>query len=189
MTDTSQTPPHPRKSEPPQDTSSYPCQVTFYEFASDPDAMSIGDLAEAHLKLGRRVLILAGSEARCRHLSKRLWTYRADSFLPHGLPDQNARLHPVLLDWTLGRNLNQADTMIVLCGLLPVRPEIRYVDYLFDGNTPDEASNGNSREGLDVRQARQRWYECVERLNITPRYFSLRGRTPGSVEGSWSRSS
>jgi DNA polymerase III subunit chi len=189
MTDTSQTAPLPRKSEPTQDTGSSACIVTFYEFDAEPDAMSIGDLAEAHVKQGRRVLIIAGSQARCKRLSRRLWTYRADSFLPHGLPDENARLQPVLLDWQLDRNLNKADTVIMLCGLIPSIPGVRYVDYLFDGNTTDQAATGIAREGLDVRQARQRWYQYVETLKITPRYFSLLGRAPGSVEGSWSRSS
>jgi DNA polymerase-3 subunit chi len=189
MSDTSQTAPLSRKPEPTQDTGSSACIVTFYEFGAEPDAMSIGDLAEAHMNQGRRVLIVAGSQARCKRLSRRLWTYRVDTFLPHGLPDGNAHLQPILLDWKLDRNLNKADTVIMLCGLIPSIPGVRFVDYLFDGNTSDQTTTGNAREGLDIRQARQRWYEYVETLKITPRYFSLLGRATGSVEGSWSRCS
>lgn len=187
-----------RKLEPvPSAGTTRPTTVTFYEFAAEPDAQSIGDLAEAHLAVGRRVLIIGGSEERCRLLSKRLWAYRVDSFLPHGLPsneghgsapDQNAARQPVLIDWDATRNLNGADTAITLCGRLPIHPTLKRIDYLFDGQTQDRTASGLARESEAVRQARQTWRDCLK-TGHEIRYFSQLGRAPGSSAGAWSRSS
>lgn len=186
MTSSSQTVTDPRKPEPAQDTGTT-AVVTFYEFAGEPDAQSIGDLAEAHVKLGRKVLILTGSEDYSRHLSKRLWSYRADAFLPHGLPDDNARRQPVLIDWVPRRYLNKADTIITLSGSIPLEPHVRNIDYLFDGKTVTPTKSGRTRDGTDLLLARQRWFDLI--INgYKPRYFSLLGRAPGSISGSWSRS-
>ncbi len=49
---------------------------------------------------GRRVYIHAGSDAEVHHLDRLLWTFREQSFIPHGrLGDADLELTPVLLGW------------------------------------------------------------------------------------------
>lgn len=189
MNATSQNLPATGKQEPGQDTETARLIISFYAFAGEPDAVSIGDLAEAHLRSGQRVLILAGNRERCELLSERLWGYRVDAFLPHGIAaDENARRQPVLLDWQPQRNLNGAGVVIAIGGPLPQGPGIHYVDYLFDGKSTDPTTTGTARESTWTREARQAWYECRVR-GVRPRYFSMLGEGPGSAVGSWSRSS
>ena len=76
-------------------------QVDFYSL--EPD--SPGDrfllacrLVERILASGQRALIHCPDPQEARHLDRLLWTYREDSFLPHGLVGQvDQTLTPVLI--------------------------------------------------------------------------------------------
>ena len=77
-------------------------RIDFYTL--DPD--SPGDrylltcrLVERVREEGLRVLIHCPDQERARHLDRLLWTYRQDSFIPHGLVGQtDPVLTPVLID-------------------------------------------------------------------------------------------
>ncbi len=68
----------------------------------------------------RRVYIHAGSDAEVHHLDRLLWTFREQSFIPHGrLGDADPELTPVLLGWQ--REPQHEDD--VLINLAPEVPE------------------------------------------------------------------
>lgn len=49
---------------------------------------------------GHRVYVHTASEQEARHLSRLLWTFRQNSFIPHGLPGEvDGQLTPVLIGW------------------------------------------------------------------------------------------
>jgi DNA polymerase-3 subunit chi len=97
--------------------------------------------------------VQASSEERVEALDTLLWTYRDDSFLPHGtVRDGRASEHPIYL--TAGDdNPNAAQIRFLVDGatLADASPYVR-VAYIFDGR--DEAA---------VRSARAAWQEAKTR--------------------------
>ena len=89
---------------------------------------------------------------RIEHLDGWLWSYRPDSFLPHGVADDaaSAPRQPVLLSRT-GENLNGAHALFLLDGAEPgtlpdaLAPYARCL-VLFDG-----------RDDAALDSARTRW--------------------------------
>jgi DNA polymerase-3 subunit chi len=110
---------------------------------------------------GERVLVLAGSDERVEALAALLWTYRPDSFLPHGTPrDGEAAHQPIYLDAASldqtqageGRNPNQAPVLVLTDGAQHADlASFRLVCELFDGH--DESA---------VEAARRHWRACRE---------------------------
>jgi DNA polymerase-3 subunit chi len=59
---------------------------------------ALADLLEAALAKGERVVVQAGSAEEVEALNERLWTYRDDSFLPHGAKrDGEPETQPIYL--------------------------------------------------------------------------------------------
>ncbi len=59
-------------------------EVLFYHLERAPLERVLPDLLEKSLERGWRAVVQAGSEERLEALDTALWTYREDSFLPHG---------------------------------------------------------------------------------------------------------
>jgi DNA polymerase-3 subunit chi len=74
-------------------------RIDFYVLAGDGDRLGLTcRIAERAHGDGRRVLIHCPETALARQLDRLLWTYREESFLPHGLVGEtNAALTPVLI--------------------------------------------------------------------------------------------
>jgi DNA polymerase-3 subunit chi len=91
-------------------------EVLFYHLTAAPIDATLPDLLERSLARGWRALVRTGSEAALRFLDDRLWTFRDDAFLPHGVAGgRDAARQPVLL--TLGRdNVNRADVLMLTLG-------------------------------------------------------------------------
>ena len=112
-----------------------------------------------------RVLVLAGSTERVEALAALLWTYRPESFLPHGTArDGEAARQPIFLDTPRsatsegatpdgeGDNPNSAPVLILSDGARHPRiGDFKLVCELFDGH--DEAA---------VAAARSQWKACKE---------------------------
>ncbi|HVJ42769.1 MAG TPA: DNA polymerase III subunit chi [Dongiaceae bacterium] len=96
---------------------------------------------------GQRALVAFGSVERVEAVAAQLWTYRPDSFLPHGTSkDGEAAAQPIFLT-DQNDNPNQASLLLLCDGAQ--RQDLsafELVCELFDGN--DEAV---------VSAARQRW--------------------------------
>jgi DNA polymerase-3 subunit chi len=86
---------------------------------------------------GERVLVLAGSTERVEALAALLWTYKPDSFLPHGTAVQG--------DGRAAENPNDATVLILSDGAQhPQVGDFRLACELFDGH--DEAAVAAARE-------------------------------------------
>ena len=91
-------------------------------------------LLELSLKRGWRAAVQAASEERVEALNTLLWTYREESFLPHGTArDGHASAHPIYLT-TGDDNPNAAQVRFLVDGatLADASPYSR-VAYVFDG--------------------------------------------------------
>jgi DNA polymerase-3 subunit chi len=100
---------------------------------------------------GERVLVLAGSAERVEALAALLWTYKPDSFLPHGtVRDGEAALQPIFLapaetDGRPAENPNGASVLILSDGAQhPGVGEFSLACELFDGH--DEGAVAAARE-------------------------------------------
>ena len=122
-------------------------EVWFYHLETKTLDQVLPELLERSLSRQWRAVIRVGSRERLEALDTYLWTYRDDSFLPHGAtPDAQAERQPILL--TLDASApNRADILFLVDGAeaFDLGAFKRCVD-LFDGRDP-----------AAVEAARERW--------------------------------
>lgn len=89
-------------------------EVLFYHLQDTTLEKVLPPLLEKSLERGWRVAVQTGSEERAEALDAHLWTYRDDSFLPHGTwRDGDAADQPVVLVMNEA-NPNQANVRFVV---------------------------------------------------------------------------
>ena len=138
------------------------CEVWFYHLEQTSLDQALPDLLERTLAKGWKALVRTADPARLSHLDGWLWTYRDDSFLPHGLADEpDAPRQPILL--TTGTdNLNHADALFLIDGAedQDFAGYKRCVD-LFDGRDPHAVEAARARwraakaQGVDLAYWKQ----------------------------------
>jgi len=73
-------------------------EILFYHLQHQPLERVLPTLLEKSLERGWRVVVQTASEERAEALDAHLWTFRDDSFLPHGTwREGDAREQPILL--------------------------------------------------------------------------------------------
>jgi len=110
-------------------------EVLFYHLERQPLEQVLPALLEKSLDRGWKAVVQAGGEERLDALDLVLWTYREDSFLPHGTRrDGPPERQPVYLT-TGADNPNAASVRFLVDGAdaETFDGHARYV-YLFDGN-------------------------------------------------------
>ena len=127
-------------------------EIRFYHLQRARLEETLPVILERCYARGERVLVMAGSLERVEALAAHLWTYRPDSFLPHGTAkDGEAAVQPIFL--TAGtENPNMAEILILSDGARhPEIGDFRLACEMFDGQ--DEEA---------VAAARQRWQAYKE---------------------------
>ncbi|MGE0211895.1 MAG: DNA polymerase III subunit chi [Parvibaculaceae bacterium] len=122
-------------------------EVLFYHLERQTLEAVLPRLLEKTIERGWRAVVQAASAERVEALSSTLWSYREESFLPHGsAADGDGELQPVWL--TAGSDApNAATVRFFVDGAPPENLEgLERAVYLFDGR--DEAA---------VEEARERW--------------------------------
>lgn len=91
-------------------------EVLFYHLTASPLEATLPDLLERSLSRDWRVVVRFGSEAAMRAMDSLLWTFRDDSFLPHGTSAMgHAGEQPVYL--TVGDEVpNRASVLMLVEG-------------------------------------------------------------------------
>ena len=113
-------------------------EVLFYHLQRAPLERVLPDLLEKSLQRGWRAVVQASTPERLDALDTMLWTYRDESFLPHGTAREgDAERQPVYLT-TAEDNPNGAAIRFFVEGAEAhdLAPYERAV-YLFDGHDPD----------------------------------------------------
>src|SRR5262245_11768488 len=126
-------------------------EIFFYHLQGQPLDRVLPALLERSLARGWRIVVQAASDERIDALDAHLWTYRDDTFLPHGTDrEADAALHPVLLT-VEDRNPNGAHVRFLIDGAPLPADAVAYerIVVLFDGEDADA-----------VAQARARWSEA-----------------------------
>ncbi|HEX4893934.1 MAG TPA: DNA polymerase III subunit chi [Hyphomicrobiaceae bacterium] len=119
-------------------------EVLFYHLERQPLDRILPNLVERTLERGWRAVVQAGSTERLEAIDTLLWTWKDDSFIPHGTGrDGNPELQPVFLA-TNEDNPNGAAVRFLVDGATIDRFDgyVRVV-VLFDG--ADEAAVGTAR--------------------------------------------
>ena len=92
------------------------CEVWFYHLERTSLDQALPELLEKTLARGWRALVRSTARERVEHLDGWLWSYRDDSFLPHGADDEPlSERQPVLITTAMG-NPNAADALFLIDG-------------------------------------------------------------------------
>jgi DNA polymerase III subunit chi len=122
-------------------------EVLFYQLDRQPLDQVLPGLLEKTLERGWRAVVQAGSAERLEAIDTLLWTYREESFLPHGTKsDGFPERQPVWLT-AADDNPNGATVRFLVDGAdCASLSDYARVVYLFDGRDEDARA-----------QARLRW--------------------------------
>ena len=145
-------------------------EVLFYHLEHQPLERVLPSLVQRTLERGWRAVVQAGSEERVEALDTLLWTYREDSFLPHGTRrDGNLAAQPVYLT-SSEDNPNSAGVRFLVDGAETVElSSYNRVVYLFDG-----------RDASAVAKAREHW-KAAKATSCEVTYWQQ------SSEGRWEK--
>ena len=131
-------------------------EILFYHLESQPLERVIPVLLEKTLERGWRAVVETGSRERAEALDALLWTYREDSFLPHGQSGgPNDADQPVLIA-TDDTNPNAANVRFFVDRAVPKSGEgYQRLVYMFSGHDPDAVAEARVawkalKEGNDV---------------------------------------
>jgi len=129
-------------------------EVLFYHLQDMRLEAVLPPLIEKSLERGWRVVVQAGSEERAEALDSHLWTYRDDSFLPHGTwRESDAAEQPVVLT-VRDDNPNDATVRFLVDGAAVPEDCTAYqrIVLIFDGD--DDGA---------LQAARAAWTDCKAR--------------------------
>ena len=134
-------------------------EILFYHLQNQPLERVLPTLLEKSLERGWRVVVQAASEERVEAIDAHLWTFRDDSFLPHGTHKQAEAAEQPILITVNDDNPNGAQVRFLIDSA-PVPADAspyQRIVLLFDGDDEDA-----------VASARTRWSEVREKgLNAT----------------------
>lgn len=120
-------------------------EVLFYHLTESKLEDALPALLEKSVERGWKVVVQTNDEARRDLLDGHLWTFREDSFLPHGTDGAPmAEAQPVLLT-TAGENANGATVRFIVDGAAPppLDPYERVV-FMFDGYDQQQLEGARS---------------------------------------------
>ena len=122
-------------------------EVWFYHLERSTLEQVLPDLLQRTLKRGWRALVRTGDPERLEMLDNLLWTFRDETFLPHGVEGEGDEARQPVLLTTSDDNLNRAQALFLVDGAEAGGLDgfERRID-LFDG-----------RDEVAVAAARLRW--------------------------------
>ncbi|MEN2494876.1 MAG: hypothetical protein TECD_00786 [Hyphomicrobiaceae bacterium hypho_1] len=146
-------------------------EVLFYDLRYETVDCILPSLLEKTIARGWNAVVQVDHDERIEFLNRLLWTYRDDSFLPHGsAKDGNAINQPIYLTSNLNENPNNACIRFLIDGAqLETFKGYNRIVCMFNGNI-DEA----------LHAARISWKKALhENCDLT--YWRQ------STEGKWER--
>ncbi len=122
-------------------------EVLFYHLKGQTPEQVLPTLLQKSLDRGWRVVVQASSEERVEALDAHLWTWRDDSFLPHGTwRDPEVSQQPIVLTAS-DHNPNGASIRFLVDGATMPQDAAAYerLVLLFDGEDPDARDAARTR--------------------------------------------
>lgn len=122
-------------------------EVLFYHLTETRLEETLPQLLEKTLEKGWRACIHCGDEDKMMALDQHLWTYRDDSFLAHGLADDEfCDQQPILLTMTDAAQNKAEVRFVVDMGSEPDSESCERIVYMFDGH-----------DQVQLEKARAQW--------------------------------
>ena len=122
-------------------------EILFYHLEGQPLERVMPVLLEKTLERGWRAVVETASRERAEALDALLWTYRDESFLPHGLAGGPFDADQPVLIMAGGDNPNGAAVRFFVDRAVPQSGEgYQRIVYMFSGHDPDA-----------VAEAREAW--------------------------------
>jgi DNA polymerase-3 subunit chi len=137
-------------------------EVLFYQLRGQAPEAVLPALVEKALERGYRIVVQAGSEERVAALDEHLWTFREDSFVPHGTDrESDAATQPIVLTMQ-AHNPNAANLRLLIDGAsLPAdSADYARLVVMFDGG--DAEALAAAREDFAAARGRGHsvtWWE------------------------------
>jgi DNA polymerase III subunit chi len=133
-------------------------EVLFYHLDGQPLERVLPSLLERSLERGWRVAVQSSAEERVDALDAHLWTYRDDSFLPHGTHREPTAADQPILITVNDDNPSGAVVRFLIDGAPMPRDAQAYqrIVLIFDGSDEDAVAAARTRwseakaAGLDV---------------------------------------
>ena len=131
-------------------------EALFYHLEFQPLERVLPILLEKTIERGWRAVIEVGSAERAAALDTALWTYRDDSFLPHGLAGETTDAEQPVLITTGPENNNSAVVRFFVDRAVPKSAAgYERIVYLFSGHDPDAVTAARAawralRDGNEV---------------------------------------
>ncbi len=126
-------------------------EVLFYHLERKPLEAVLPGLLEKTLERNVAALVKFGGAERLKALDDLLWTYREDSFLPHGtIEDGRPESQPILLSLSDDRPNRAGYVFLVDGAAMPDaaalgEPAPERIILLFDGSDPDALDAARSQ--------------------------------------------
>jgi DNA polymerase III subunit chi len=122
-------------------------EILFYHLKGQTPEQVLPTLLQKSLDRGWRVVVQGSSEERIEALDAHLWTWRDDSFLPHGTwREADAAQQPILLT-VHDHNPNGAVVRFLVEGAVMPEDATSYqrVVLLFNGDDPEAVDTARAR--------------------------------------------
>src|SRR5271167_2410101 len=122
-------------------------EILFYHLKGQTPEQVLPALLQKSLERGWRVVVQASSDERVEALDAHLWTWRDDSFLPHGTwRDAEAAEQPIVLTAD-EKNPNRATVRFLIDGATAFDTPSPYerIVLLFNGEDPDAVDTARAR--------------------------------------------
>ena len=122
-------------------------EVLFYHLEGQPLERVLPSLLERSLERGWRVVVQSSAEERVDALDAQLWTYREDSFLPHGTHrEASAADQPILLTVKDDNPGGAAVRFLIDGAPMPAdAPSYQRIVLIFDGADEDAVAAARTR--------------------------------------------
>lgn len=116
-------------------------EILFYHLEQKSLAEVLPLLLEKSLERDWKCVVQSGEADNLAALDKALWTYKGESFLPHGMYVlDGANTHPVLL-CSGDENPNEAHVRFFVQGAVPNgEGDYQRLVFMFDGHDPEAVS-------------------------------------------------
>lgn len=112
--------------------------LLFYHLETQPLERVLPQLVEKTLERGWRAVIETASPERAEALDSLLWTFREDSFVPHGAAGSDSDAHQPVLITTEPGNPNGANVRFFVDRAVPQSTDgYERVVFMFSGHDPD----------------------------------------------------
>jgi DNA polymerase III subunit chi len=142
--------------------------IQFYHLLSTPLEVALPKLVAMAYAKEMRVCIVAEA-AQQKMLDDTLWTFQANSFLPHGLAEDAQAIHHPIVIAAAPTQVNDATLLILTDGSTVQNPPYERVFDMFNGN-----------DAGAVQAARVRWKQYLD-AGIDLTYIKQR------ADGGWDK--